>query len=132
MLMSLFTNFGAVAKACGGNAFFGLPHWYEYLNVQQVVVDSAANTTSCQVVGFTFPGDVILVILAILDMLLRVAGLVAVGFIIYGGISYVTSQGEPDATHRAQSTILNALIGLVIAIISVAIVAFAGNALGAK
>jgi hypothetical protein len=97
--------------------------------VQQVDINGAK---TCQVVNFKFPGDLTLVILAILDIMLRIAGLVAVGFVIYGAIQYITSQGEPDGIKKAQNTITNALIGMVIAITATAAVAFIGNSLGAK
>ncbi|MGF7229097.1 MAG: hypothetical protein ACQR33_03870 [Candidatus Saccharibacteria bacterium] len=122
-------HFAAASAACTKNGFFGLYHWYQYLNVQQVNI---GGTTSCQVVNFAFPGDITLVVLAILDDMLRIAGMVAVGFVMYGAIQYITSQGEPDGIKKAQQTILNALIGMVIAIASTAIVAFIGNSLGAK
>ena len=74
--------------------------------------------------------DLPLVLLAVVDDLLRIAGLVAVVFVIVGGIQYTTSQGNPDATAKAQSTVLNALIGLVIALFAVAFVTYLGKALG--
>jgi hypothetical protein len=55
---------------------------------------------------------------------------VAVGYVIYGGIQYVTSQGSPDATKKAQQTIINALIGVVLAVLAASIVAFIGNRFG--
>lgn len=128
--MSLISqNFAAAAAACTQNGFFGFPHWYKYLNVQQVNI---GGSTSCQVINFAVPGDITLVVLAILDILLHISGMVAVGFIMYGAIQYITSQGEPDGIQKAQTTILNALIGMVIAIASTAIVGFIGNSLGAK
>jgi len=75
-------------------------------------------------------GDITLILMGVLEMALRIAGLVAVAFVIYGGISYITSQGQPDKTKNAQETIINALVGLVIAMISVAVVSFIGNRLG--
>jgi len=121
MLFSLshFTNFAAGCKA----GFFGFPHWYEYLNV-------GVQNGVCSVTKFDFPADLTLVALAIAEILLRLAGLVAVGFIIYGGIKYVISQGEPDGVQQAQNTVINACIGLVIAIFSTAIVAFVGHTFG--
>ena len=68
--------------------------------------------------------DIWLVVAAVIDILLRIAALVAVGFIVVGGVSYVTSQGEPDRTKTALRTIINALIGLAIAIAATAIVTF--------
>ena len=129
-LIAPITNiFSAASAACSKNGFFGFPHWYKYLDVQQIDING---TKTCQVVNFKFPGDLSLVILAILDIMLRVAGLVAVGFVVYGAIQYITSQGEPDGIKKAQNTITNALIGMVIAITATAAVAFIGNSLGAK
>lgn len=129
-LIAPITNiFSAASAACSKNGFFGFPHWYKYLDVQQIDING---TKTCQVVNFKFPGDLTLVILAILDIMLRVAGLVAVGFVVYGAIQYITSQGEPDGIKKAQNTITNALIGMVIAITATAAVAFIGNSLGAK
>lgn len=103
--------------------------WYEYLDVQRDA------TGSCSVKDFTLlpdngkDSDLPLVLLAIIDDLLRIAGLVAVIFVIYGGVQYATSQGSPDATAKAQSTVLYALIGLVIALAAVTFVTFLGRAL---
>lgn len=105
--------------------------WYQYLNLHQDPV-----TKTCSVNDFhLLPGgghmsDLPLVLLAVVDDLLRIAGLVAVVFVIVGGIQYTTSQGNPDATAKAQSTVLNALIGLVIALFAVAFVTYLGKALG--
>ncbi len=133
-LITPITNvFSAASAACTGNKFFGFPHWYQYLDVQKVSIGEGADkVSSCQVVNFHFPGDITLVVLAILDVMLRIAGMVAVGFVIYGAIQYITSQGEPDGIKKAQNTITNALIGMVIAISATAAVAFIGNSLGAK
>lgn len=123
-LLPIVPTFARDAQ-CYANNFFGFPHWYEYLDVN---VD--ATTKVCQVSKFTFPGDITLVVLALLDMALRLAGLVALGFVIYGAINYVTSQGEPDKTKKAQDTVLNALIGLVLALLAAGIVRFIGARIG--
>ena len=62
--------------------------------------------------------------MAIFEDLLRVAGVAAVGFVIYGGFRYTTSQGSPEQTGAALGTILHALIGLAIAIIAATSIAF--------
>ena len=77
--------------------------------------------------NFNFPGDITLIVMAVLDMALRLAGLVAVGFVIYGAIQYVTSRGEPDGVKNAQNTVINALVGLTIAILAAGVVRFVGN-----
>lgn len=93
-------------------AFLGFPTWYEYL-------DHPGGQP--QIHGL---GDIWLIVAAIIEILLRVAAIVAVIFIIYGGFSYTTSQGDPEGTGRAKSTLVNALIGLAVAVMAAAIVSF--------
>lgn len=118
--------------ACDTNTtFFGLVPWYKYLTLEY-----DASTGNCRVTSFDKgkvlgkSSPVMLIALAILEDLIRVSALVAVGFIIYGGFQYLTSQGSPDDTKRAQQTIINALIGLVVALMAVGIVSFIGTQLG--
>jgi len=53
-----------------------------------------------------------------------------VGIVIWGGFTYMTSQGDPSTTAKAQKTVINGLVGLVIAILAATIVAFLGDKLG--
>jgi hypothetical protein len=125
------SNSRLVDGGCSPSTFFGLVPWYSYLSV-------TPGKYGCDI-AFSFlgssdgktPSSIPLVLLAIIDDLLRIAGLTAVFFVIAGGIRYITSQGSPDETAKAQKTITNALIGLVIALISVGIVSFIGNQFGA-
>jgi hypothetical protein len=121
----------AVAPATCEKSFFGLITWYHYLPPQDFL-DSAGNP-SCNITGFTFLGsnsDIPLILLAVVDDLLRIAGIVAVAFVLYGGFQYVGSQGQPEKTARAQNTITDALIGLAAALVAIAAVSFLGNKLG--
>lgn len=128
MFMQFIHTFAA---GCDTSNFFGIPPWYKYLVLSgRMAVDST--TGLCEIVGdfkWQNGGDVALIALALVDILLRVAGLVAVGFVVYGGIQYVSSDGAPDKTKAAQETIINALVGLVIALIASAAVAFFGRAI---
>jgi hypothetical protein len=114
--------------ACAEHQFFGLDPWYHYLNATgRMEIDASGG---CSIVnGFTFPGDAALVALAFLDIALRLAAFVAIAFVIYGGIQFVTSQGEPEASKHARQTIINAVIGLLIALFATALVAFVGTRL---
>jgi FtsH-binding integral membrane protein len=60
----------------------------------------------------------------VIEILLRVAGIFAVVFIMYGGFQYLTSQAEPDKVNKAKHTIINALVGLIIAILASVIINF--------
>lgn len=125
--MEIFNFFAA---ACAEKKFLGINPWYHYLNLEQVGKMQVDADGRCQLVNFAFPGDVALIALGVLDIALRLAGMVAIGFVIYGGFQFITSQGEPEASKRARQTIINAIIGLVIALFATALVAFVGTRLG--
>lgn len=109
-MIQLLTNFAA--DNC--SHFLGFPTWYEYIH-------KANDCSTIQIHGLS---DIWLVVAAIIEILLRVAGLFAVLFVMYGGFQYITSQAEPEKVNRAKNTIINALIGLVIAILASVIVNF--------
>jgi hypothetical protein len=128
MLPIFFEHFAAAN--CAVRYFFGIPSWDRYL-VEAGRIQANAASGSCEIVnGIAWQngGDIVLIALGLLDIVLRLAGLVAVGYIIYGGIQYITSDGAPDATKDAQQTIINALVGLVIALLATATVSFIGTA----
>ena len=58
----------------------------------------------------------------VVNWLLIIAGIVAVGFIIFAGIRYVTSGGDAEKVKKAKSTLLYAIIGLIIAALALVIV----------
>lgn len=60
----------------------------------------------------------------IINVLMFATGALAVIFIIVGGIQFATSAGDPKRIEVAKNTITYAVIGLVIAILSFAIVSF--------
>jgi len=53
------------------------------------------------------------------------SALVALIFVVYGGFRFTTAQGSPDAISKGKKTIVNALVGLVIAVLASQIVKFA-------
>lgn len=129
MLLQLVTPFLQTFGAdCGAKYdFFGLKPWYYYLTVTEDPV-----THRCELGNFKILGSdssFLLIALAVADDLFRIVAFVSIGFIIYGGITYVTSQGAPDQTSKAQQTIINALIGLVVALLAAGLVNFLGTRL---
>lgn len=110
----------SAASSCEKGSFLGLPTWYEYLEL-----DTDCGIKDGQSIEVIAPR----VGLAIVEIILRLSGVIAVGYIIYGGFRYMLSQGEPDATKKAKGTILNALIGMVIAMSATLIVTLIGNSL---
>ncbi len=65
-----------------------------------------------------------------INIILWVVGVAAVIVIIVAGLKYVTSSGNPSAISSAKTTILYAVIGLVIAITAYAIVNFVFKSFG--
>jgi hypothetical protein len=129
-------------------SFLGLPVWYKYLNGEVVAQpkleggkfvldldDPSKYEKSCQPViknesGEDIPLTSILAIgMAILEILTRLAGLVAFGYLMYGGFMYLTSSGEAEQAKKAGATLLNAAIGLAIAISATTVINFVANRL---
>lgn len=128
-MIHVFTQFAA-NPTCSSGGFFGLPTWYKYLKVEYSPITKKCEVQFQLMKDGKFNGDdVILVGLSVIDILIRIAALIAVFFVIYGGIKYITSQGSPDGTKAAQSTIQNALVGLIITIVAAAFVSFIGTTL---
>lgn len=69
---------------------------------------------------------------SIINLLLYIAGAVAVIVIIVGGIRYITSTGDAMRIKQAKDTILYGIVGLVIALIAYAIVNTLVNQLGGQ
>ena len=109
-----------IAPGCSAS-FFGIPTWYEYLTVTKDANGCNVQTGTVSGGGMNIP---VLILLAVVDILIHISGLVAVGFVVYGGVLFVLSQGEPAKVVSARKTILNAVIGLGIAILSSQIVKF--------
>lgn len=118
------------AKCDGKNVILTLPAWYRNLAEPD-------DKNGCRIINpAETPGGSVgenrsqmsinkfiwTIVLNIVDMMLQIIGYIAVGFIIYGGFLFLTSAGSPDGAAKGRKTILNAVIGLVLAIASVAIV----------
>lgn len=68
------------------------------------------------------------VIVTVLDSIIGILGLVAVIFVVVGGVKYMTSAGDPGKVESAKKTIIYALIGLIVCALAFAIVNFVANA----
>lgn len=118
--------FAATCAPGAGKSFFFFPPWWEYIKTGNTdLVNLAVCNPAVQL-----PGDIWLIGLAIIDMLLRVAGFIAIISIIAAGVSYITAGGSVEKTASARKRIYNALIGLGIVFAASGFVAFIGNKLG--
>lgn len=75
-------------------------------------------------------GDADSIIKNIIDFALMAIVVVSVFMLILGGFKYTTSNGDSNKVTSAKNTIMYAIIGLVIAIFSYAIVNFVVSKLG--
>jgi len=67
--------------------------------------------------------------LQLINVVLSFVGLIATGVIVYGGVLYVTSTGDASKTTKAKNCILYGVVGLVVALMSFAIVAFVNTSI---
>ena len=74
-------------------------------------------------------GDAELLATKIINFFLGFVGLIAVLMLLLGGVRYLTSGGDDQAVQKAKSTILYAIIGIVIVVLSYAVVFTITNAL---
>ncbi len=58
----------------------------------------------------------------VLQIALLIVGSIAVLFLVYGGYRYITSSGNEEVTEEAKKIIVNAILGLVIVILSFAVI----------
>lgn len=86
------------------------------------------NGLQCETVGSTTQvklgelNDIWIVVLNIVQWIIITAGYVALGMIIWSGFQYMIAQGEPSKIEAAKSSLMNAIIGLVIALSAVIII----------
>lgn len=73
--------------------------------------------------------DLIHIIGNIIEIALIFVGVVAVIYIIMGGIKYITAKGDEEATAGAKATITYAIIGLLIAIAAFTVIRFVWTSL---
>jgi len=119
---SIVSLFAAAPPQCtyGNSSFIGLPYWYQYLPGQ------VTSTGSCQPTLNSI-SDIWLIVAGVIEILLRLAAIAAIIMIIYGAVQLISSQGNPTNATKARSTIINSLIGLVIAVIAAAVVSYLGG-----
>lgn len=106
--------------ACDDGPILGITRWYRGLVTQ-------GPNGSCQIQA---PGNgsdslavfITKIVLNVIQAGLAIAAYVTVFFIIKGGFNYMTSAGSPDGMKNAKTTITNAVIGLVIVLLSAVIV----------
>lgn len=110
---------------CNNTRFLTFPAWYR----------GVVNKDTCEVVAPTKTKGALAafiwkIALNGVEILLQLVAYLTVGFIIYGGFIYLTSAGRSDKITRGREMIQNAVIGLIISLLAIALVAFVGGQIG--
>lgn len=66
----------------------------------------------------------------VIEIILLIAGVLAVIYLIYSGILYITAAGNPDSAKKGQQGIINAIIGIVIIVAAYFIIGAVVNLAG--
>ncbi len=115
--LSFLTNFGAACQPKSG--FFGFPTWYKYLEGENTGMNCVPKLTGLN--------DIWLIVLAIIEILIRIAAVAAIVYVLYGGVKFITARGNPDKIAGARTTVIDALIGLLIAVAAIAVINYVGR-----
>jgi hypothetical protein len=120
------TTLAAAGDPCPSGNILTIPPWYKGLQVQDPSTATQPNCADTK--RLKGPNDVggltnyiWKIVLNIIEIMLQLVGYISVAFIIYGGFIFMTAGGS-DGAAKGRTTLLNAIIGLVISIASVAIV----------
>ncbi|MFI5240321.1 MAG: hypothetical protein ACHQUB_01255 [Candidatus Saccharimonadia bacterium] len=98
-----------------------------YANLRGGGNPGSAGANCSQLVAFNSLDVIKQLIINVLQIAIALAGVVAVGIVIYGGILYITSNGNSAQITKAKDTIVSWIVGLIIIIGAYAIVAFLAN-----
>ena len=83
------------------------------------------NPVVSPLVGETGDGSVIFAkVASFLSTAVVISSVVAIAFIVWGGVTYITANGDADKIKKGTGTIVNAIIGLVIIFLSQLIIRF--------
>jgi len=104
----------AAFAACN-DQLLTFPAWYKGLTDGDCNIKSPKDAGGLSTFIWT-------IVLNIIEIGLQLVGYISVGFIIRGGFKYMTSVGEAAEMAKAKKIVMDAVIGLVISIFSVAII----------
>lgn len=116
VLMTMATPQTASADCNSG--FLGFPAWYRGLTNRKCEIKSPDNIEGGLSNFIWHIG------LNVVEMALVAVAYLSGFFFLYGGYLFIISQGKPEGAAKARTTMLQAVIGLVVSVASIAIVTF--------
>ena len=117
MLLVALVAPGSVAFAakCPSQNLLGFPAWFNGL-------ECGGDATAGYTVAPASVNDTWIIVMNVVQWLILAGGYVALYFIIWSGFKFIIAQGDPTKVKEARETIANAVIGLIIVLVAVAVV----------
>lgn len=107
-------------KVSASDSFYGLPTWHRGLNLDGEGIKSKED----------IPKFIWTIVANIIDAISRIAGIVAIGFIIWAGFQYMLAAGNSGQLAAAKNTLKNAVVGLCIAVLASTIISLVITSVG--
>lgn len=121
----------AAAKKTLTNAFIGLAiamsAFVIFNAIRIALVGTGGNLADCNPTTGSQCVDGGTMVTNLIQWVVGIAGVVAVIFVVIGGWGYITSAGDPGKLQKAKTTILYALIGLVVVALTEIITGFVAS-----
>lgn len=126
----------ASAAQCGDASFF-VPKWYDNMCPKGSTDGSIMSPSEMGKSGQTSAQDTAgnlskwlgTIAMNIVKIIMTIVGYVSLGFIIWGGFKYMINGDNSSGTVAARKTIQNAVIGLALSMLSIAIINFVTGAI---
>ena len=64
---------------------------------------------------------------SVFNIIITIAAMIAVLYLVWAGIQYITASTDEDKAKKAKTAIFNAIIGIVVIILSYAIIVYVGR-----
>ena len=93
--------------------------------IRIALVGSSGNIGNCVTEGGCIkPNEMVT---SLINWFIAIAGIVSAIFLVYGGITYITSSGDPGKVKKAKDMIMYSLIGLAIVALATVITSFVSS-----
>lgn len=123
-LMTVFSFLGAASVSTGAFAAQKCPSGSLRAGTEIKAGTDTASLADCNIPKSATTVSLMDKVSTIINVVVSIVGIIAVGVVVLGGIGYATSQGDAAKAAKAKNTILYGIVGLVIALLAFAIVNF--------
>ncbi len=123
-IVAATTPLAPTAAAACDTTFLGIPPWYRGLTT-----GSECTVISPEAAG-GLEAYIVKIVLNVIQMAMVIIAYIAGFFVIYGGFLFITNGSDPAGVEKGRRTVLNAVIGLAIALSATTILNFIFSIIG--